>query len=39
MGDHYIQKVLEKFMELMACEVVLEGETELSTGDRRKILL
>lgn len=38
-GDHCIQKVLEKFMELMACEVVLEGETELSTRDRRKILL
>lgn len=38
-GDHCIWKVLEKFMELMACEVTLEGEKGLFTGHRGEILL
>lgn len=34
MEDHCIQEVLEKFLELMPCEVILEEETGFSMADK-----
>jgi hypothetical protein len=36
MRDHCIPEILEKFLELMPCVVILEGETGFSMGDKEE---
>lgn len=36
MGEHCIQEVLERFMEMMASKVILEEEIGFPTGDKEE---